>query len=379
MVLVSGGFLAMHQVLGRFKTFQCAPRGWEAVKWGFLLMLMRIIRLAPTIILVVLYMLYILPMHGSGPLWEEAMHRPEFASCASSAWTNVLLINNFYPHQFSDSAPVGLGCLSWTWFLAVEAQLFVFVPLMAVLYWHWRQGFRVAAIFLILATSLSNGLNAHFQRLYYCEEHFSGFEASVPMLTRTYNKPWIHVNSYIMGVLLAAFYYDAGGPSGVSNYPTPILSVKVLSLVAAVLCLCLPVWGTVTAFRPVDEPGESACTWSVAVNELYLATRHLAFGGGLAIVAMACLFGWGGVIDQCCSWTGFLPLSRLSLSAYFIGPLIIVTYVFSNSSYWQYSALSFSLLYVAVIITSLIAGAIWFMCLEVPLRTLRHLFLPRLW
>jgi hypothetical protein len=376
MVLISGGFLAMYQILARFKTFQDAPRGWMAVKWALLLTFMRIVRLAPTILLAALYVMFIFPMHGSGPLWEEAVHRPEFAQCSKTVWTNLLLINNFYPKQFDGDAPNGLGCLSWTWFLAVEAQLFVCVPLLAMLHFHHRRAFRWLTGALILGNALSNGLLAHFLELYYCENHFSGFESSLPMLTHSYNKPWIHVNTYMMGVLMAACYYDLEMPNQVKK---PVLWVKVTALVSAALCLCLPVWGTVTAFRKADEVNENSCAWSAVVNELYLATRHLAFGTGLSIIATACLFGWGGAIESISRWHGFLPLSRISLSAFLVGPIIIVTYIFSSSSYWQYTALSFVLFYLVVFITSLIAGWLWFLLLEVPLRTFRVLFLPRLW
>ena len=51
-----------------------------------------------------------------GSLYYQA-----FDSCGTYWWTNLLLINNFYPAGLN-------GCMWWTWILSVCFQLYVVLP-----------------------------------------------------------------------------------------------------------------------------------------------------------------------------------------------------------------------------------------------------------
>jgi hypothetical protein len=72
--------------------------------------------------------LYVIPVFGSGPIWEN--YAKLTSSCEQYWWTNLVYVNNFVPSggDFEDK------CLPWTWFLPVTVQLSLIVPIYVYLY-----------------------------------------------------------------------------------------------------------------------------------------------------------------------------------------------------------------------------------------------------
>lgn len=62
-----------------------------------------------------------------GPMGH--LYAQAFDTCKTQWWTNLLMINNFYPA----SAVTGESCMWWTWYLSVDMQLFLVAPLLAAL------------------------------------------------------------------------------------------------------------------------------------------------------------------------------------------------------------------------------------------------------
>ncbi|KAK8787554.1 hypothetical protein V5799_022671 [Amblyomma americanum] len=58
---------------------------------------------------------------------------------------------------------------------------------------------------------------------------------------------------------------------------------------------------------------------------LYAATHRTAWSLSLAWMTFACATGRGGLVDRFLSWTAFVPLSRLSFSAFLMQTVVILS------------------------------------------------------
>lgn len=76
---------------------------------------------------------------------------------------------------------------------------------------------------------------------------------------------------------------------------------------------------------------------SDAVAGLYSATSRTLWSIGLAWIVYACVTGHGGIINSLLSWKPFIPLSRLSYSAYLIHPVIIACFYGSRETTFHFS------------------------------------------
>mmetsp|Transcript_7393 Transcript_7393/g.12482 ORF Transcript_7393/g.12482 Transcript_7393/m.12482 type:complete len:206 (+) Transcript_7393:791-1408(+) len=71
--------------------------------------LTKLLRFVPLNLICLLFVVYILPFLGSGPVWRN--YATLMQPCNSKWWTNALWINNVYPLAYDDK------CLPWTWFV----------------------------------------------------------------------------------------------------------------------------------------------------------------------------------------------------------------------------------------------------------------------
>jgi len=80
----------------------------------------KIFRYMPLNIVAMMAMLFLMPMIGSGPIWNS--FQTAVQGCNSYWWTNLVWVNNVYPRNYDDK------CLPWTWFVPCYVQLSMLVP-----------------------------------------------------------------------------------------------------------------------------------------------------------------------------------------------------------------------------------------------------------
>ncbi|KAF8777897.1 Nose resistant to fluoxetine protein 6 like protein [Argiope bruennichi] len=81
----------------------------------FLYILRRILRLYPSVLLV-LAGIFFLPWISSGPFWPE-MAGLEVKNCHQSWWANLLFINNWRPAKEM--------CMQHSWYISADMQLHI--------------------------------------------------------------------------------------------------------------------------------------------------------------------------------------------------------------------------------------------------------------
>lgn len=105
----------------------------------FKIILFRVMRLWPTLLLAQFIFLGLINQMGDGSSWTELQNMVQ--DCESNWWTSLLYINDFVPVFSKDL----VGCLRWTAVFAVEMQLFLFVPFIA---YAFVKGHQMLAIFI---------------------------------------------------------------------------------------------------------------------------------------------------------------------------------------------------------------------------------------
>ncbi|EDW27173.1 GL16613 [Drosophila persimilis] len=87
----------------------------------------RYIRLTPVVAVVVLYIMSLYKYSGEGPMWFKLGTQDK--RCEDSWWATLVYIQNYaYPYHI---------CVSQSWYLAVDTQLYFLSPLFLIPLWKW--------------------------------------------------------------------------------------------------------------------------------------------------------------------------------------------------------------------------------------------------
>ena len=75
----------------------------------------KILRFLPLVVVTLLLALFIVPLIGSGPVWES--YEQAIEPCRTAWWTNLLFVNNILPDPTNGSYDD--KCMPWAWFIPV--------------------------------------------------------------------------------------------------------------------------------------------------------------------------------------------------------------------------------------------------------------------
>lgn len=251
--------------------------------------------------------------------------------CAGSWWTNALYLNNIL--MFEDQ------CMSWTWYLAIDMQMYVITPL--ILYPLIKFGTRAAVGVLsvlmvahLITTALITGLNdmpAHFATKQTLLEPFTLHK----YFDLYYVKTWCRAGPYLIGMLLGIILFNRQqrARTGTADAPedqaallddanTPKYKNKKLLLIVAgwllaAVCLIVPMYALWPTYLREED-------FSLTVSTLYNTLARSAWAVGVAWVLYMCETGRGGPINKLLAWRTLVPLSRLTYCAYLIHMPIIL-------------------------------------------------------
>jgi hypothetical protein len=113
----------------------------------------------------------------------------------------MFLINNLLPK------PTLCICFPWAWYIWVDFQLFLLVPLVVCLY-KYRKSLGVAASILIIVGSLICDYVLAAAEHYHYILPTPGSSAQLNYLQHYYMKPYNRASPYFIGILLGFFYQE---------------------------------------------------------------------------------------------------------------------------------------------------------------------------
>eukprot|EP00058_Branchiostoma_floridae_P004078 XP_002589566.1 hypothetical protein BRAFLDRAFT_81523 [Branchiostoma floridae] len=274
-----------------------------------------LLRLTPVLALLIMIFTCLIAYMGSGPWWaiRDNFTMDFVQNCEKYWWANLLYINNF----------VGQRCFTHGWYLGADMQLYVTLTgLLVVLY-------------------SVNGESYSYT---------------------TYRWSFTRMAPYIIGILLGYLLFRTNRK--VPDTPKT-RGLMLLGWIVGTAC------ALVAFFTPFGAPEAN-----LLGHPAWKAFERSLFATGVAWVVYACCVGYGGIITEFLSWSGWLPLSRLTYTAYIIHPIIIQAYYMAYRGPRLYSSLTWWFMFVSFSFMSLVCGFAASMMAEAPFLELEKILLP---
>ncbi|XP_053208428.1 nose resistant to fluoxetine protein 6-like isoform X2 [Panonychus citri] len=276
----------------------------------------RYLRMTPLMMIIIGFCVNLLKYMGSGPSWSESTTMFD-QWCQNNWWINSLYLHNFINRENM--------CLSHSWYSAVDMQLYLVSPLILVpLFWFPFYG--ILLIVLLLAASMiitaSLTIVNHYPPVPYLtnitsRETLDGYYAWI------YIKPWCRIGPYLIGIAIAYLIYLRNSKPSIKKRFVIMGWIFAITLNAGILLAMFP---AINGY-PLSD----------AVAGLYSATSRTLWSVGLAWIVYACVNGHGGIINSILSWKPFIPLSRLTYSAYLIHPVVIACFYGTRETTFHFS------------------------------------------
>nr|KAG5705121.1 hypothetical protein BaRGS_030838 [Batillaria attramentaria] len=317
-------------------------------------------RITPTLVILGVAYLALFPHVTSGPLWTE--HAPGYDDCRSWGWMNVFLIHNLAPAI----------CLPWTWFFAVDFQLFLLAPLVLVV---WNRNPRAAYILvlaLVVACCVAGGLVTQYHHLpvsqYIIPDIFNTSGVNHTYITSTnindfgrlyFYQAYAHAGSFLPPLLLGISLHT-------SNQRGSFRKRTVLVGWAGALSGM-----TIAVFSAKKELIDDN-TSSVTSASLYNSLHRTLWSVCVCWVVLACSTGNGGPVNAMLSWRKWKPVSRLVFVAYLMHPIIILAHNACLQQLVYTTSLSMLYLYLGVLILSFKLSLLLTLTVEMPATALLH-------
>ena len=323
-------------------------RGWFPVLTYYL---HRYLRLTMVYAFLLFFWWHLTVHLGNGSGWNAALGEGSagYKQCEKYWWTNLIYINNFYPWE------LGQECMGWTWYLANDMQFYILAPLILIpLYHFFPIGLAVSGI-LIAVTFVANGAIVgvnHFQANTFKE-------ANADQSDDIYIKPYTRAAPYIVGLVLGYILYKKIRID--IHWIVNWLIYRVMWLVAAGCCFSV-VYGLYSTWEKDHV--------TLGENVGYFMFSRFVWAIGLALIVFVCHNGHGWIVNDFLSMQLWIPLSRLTYSAYLIHP-IVLTVIFASTrepfTYTDYTLVVYS---VAMVVLSFGAAGVVAVFVEFPLSNL---------
>lgn len=325
------GLLAMDALLRHGEDWKLTGRSY--LKF----VLARYVRLVPVYAFLMYFYVKAMPYWGSGPYWHANTSRRAQEHACKDFWTNFLFVNNVVPW---DS---GLGsCMGWTWYLAVDFQLALLVPLLCALFhWtarrvdeesKWRALALAAPCLLLVAMQVALTMREvwHYKIRGALQQEYS---------IHVYVKPWCRLTPYVVGCLYAMARSErkAGRLAACTSTRRALGALSVgLALVGVVVavtfddmqCRAQPRsdCGSFYAWWKYGALGGG--NWSQQGLVAYFGLSYLAWSLGLVLLSefATSRTGQDNVVVQAMSHPGLVPLARLAYVVYLIHIMVIIMF-----------------------------------------------------
>ncbi|XP_014212568.1 nose resistant to fluoxetine protein 6-like [Copidosoma floridanum] len=263
----------------------------------------RYFRLTPAYMAMVFLYVTWLPKLDSGPLWWRMSLEHE--RCLSSWWANLLYVNNYIN---TDQL-----CMFQSWYLSVDTQLFILAPAVIYPLWRWRKvGHFILGFVTIFATVLPIVVT-YVQRL---DPTLLIYTPEVKDIStneyfkQSYIKTHMRAGAYCFGLLYGYIVYRIQN----SDAKIPKKTVRlgwILAVSAMVLSMC-----SINVFY---GPRKNFTTVEAA---FYSSLHRAMWSAGVGWFVLACVTDNSGSLRKVLKWRPFVPLSRLTYSAYLVNGLV---------------------------------------------------------
>ena len=266
----------------------------------------RYIRLLPLYTIIILISIYIMPLFVFGPanFFIDDIAR----TCKEKWWWNLLYINN--------AQSMATECLVWTWYLANDMQMFLLAPILVYIY-------CMRPMWGIMSVGLLATLSSILQIVFIVKDNWMASMLSLQAAPGAYyQRPWMRINTYLVGIIGAWIYLSYKEDPGASGYLHPAafrnIAFKIrnsapVRYIYYILGFTLTFLAVFLMFPFVHLPITNR-----AANALFLWLYRPAFVIGLIMVLFPVLVGHGRPLLVFLGAPFFAPLGRMTYGVYMI-------------------------------------------------------------
>jgi len=259
----------------------------------------RYIRLTPVVAVVILYIMSLYKYSGAGPMWMKIGTQDK--RCADTWWATLLYVQNYaFPYQI---------CISQSWYLAVDTQLYVLSPIFLIPLWKYGKKalipiitFGILCLGCTFATFMVNDFTL-----------FRVQDDQVDLRQRlTYYPTHTRFPTWLIGVIFGYFLYTKN-----RGRQIPLAKKWVITgWCTAFLVMLADLWGPYWRILPTtpDAP--------IIEGAFYEPLSRTSWALSIAWIVWACYNGHGGLINDFLSWSFFVGFSRLSYCMYVIHRIV---------------------------------------------------------
>lgn len=154
----------------------------------------RYFRLMPNVAIMVIFMIFILPQLGSGPIWPSLIDY-QSKLCSQTWWRNFLMIQNLLGFEEI--------CMMHTHHIATDFQLSIFGPIVAGLIVAFPVSIITLLISSIYGISILRFLRSHAENISVFVVHQAPVKKMLNHDTIFHVLPHYRIAPYFIGILIA--------------------------------------------------------------------------------------------------------------------------------------------------------------------------------
>ncbi|XP_069691620.1 nose resistant to fluoxetine protein 6-like [Periplaneta americana] len=259
----------------------------------------RFLRVTPLLGAAILVHVSFLDKLGSGPILDFVYGKQEKANCVENWWVTILNVQNYVNSERK--------CITASWFLAVDTQLFWISPIFLLSLHKWPR----FGLGLTITTCIA-GIIAAFVESYtrHDNPNFIRFVAEVDF-GYSYFHTHTRCPSWFVGILCGYLLHRTSEWRKRVAMNTERLSKVIVTLgwVLTIIALII-VYCSLYPFLQKDykyDPLQAA---------FYCALGRPVWSLGMAWIMFACVSGYGGIANTILSWKIWRPLGRLTFAMY---------------------------------------------------------------
>ncbi|KAJ9592897.1 hypothetical protein L9F63_015475, partial [Diploptera punctata] len=309
----------------------------------------RYIRLTPVLGAIILLQVTLLKHMGSGPFWTAGSNYITNV-CSKNWWSTLLYVGNYLNP--------GDICLSHSWYLMVDMQLYILSPLfvLCLLCWNLRRILIVLVTFVLLGNTLCSLRNLSLDLP-------AGFinepDRWLDIMKNDYMSTLTRLSSWMIGMFLGYVIYQYHLRS-CPEIPKWFLRA---AWIVTPLVFLYPLFG-LSVFQQTESPINSI--WSA----MYNASFHCIWAIGISWIVLACEMKHGGIVRVILHMKIFRTLSRLTYTMYLIHmPLMMYRAMTVRFAVPEDQSRGISL-FVGDVFLSIVLAILLTLLIEIPMKRL---------
>jgi peptidoglycan/LPS O-acetylase OafA/YrhL len=338
------GFLVVYMLLKEMKLKN------GKIPWS-LFYFHRYWRLTPVYMFAIFVYTTLTPYMVSGP-FQYKYRSMKTDLCDKYWWTNLLYINNFYPHSSNSQ------CFGWGWYLANDMQFYIVTPLIAILYRSNKLIAWSVAAFLTISCMGANGILTYMYNLTnVLDPNNDVFNSMI------YNKPYTRMGPYLVGVMVAFLMQEEN---------LDITKNTFVRWAGYIIGGTVTTCATYMTYNFWSDKG-----WTLADNVTYESLARVGFAVGTGWAMYAFHKGHGGIVRSILAQYIWVPLARLTYPAYLVHPVMMFVINFNNATPFHYTAVYVTVRYTTHLVLAYSIALVMHLAVEKPTANLERILMPR--